>query len=157
MVRTLRLLFFGLACAGLVGLGTRALALGRGEEGAWEAARMLLAEVRRSEALDARDEASRRCNQGKAAVTAEVIAGRLSLAEAAERFARHGALLEGNAAGVGAYRGPAGEQAVCRNVITWASAALPTGSSQRAAVLARLEAEYQALFTPDGPGPGAPA
>jgi hypothetical protein len=150
MSRTLRMLFFSFAFVGLVALAGRALALGNSQGGAWEAARALLVEVRRSEALDARDAAIHRCNQGKQAVTEEVVAGRLSLAAAAERFALLGDLSEGGA-GLGAYKQPVGGPAVCRNVITWAAAALPEGSSQRAVVLARLWAEYRALFGPDSP------
>jgi hypothetical protein len=143
-------LFFAFAFVGLVALASRALALGSRRGGAWEAARALLVEVRRSEALDARDAAIRRCNQGKQAVTAEVVAGRLSLATAAERFALLGELPAGGA-GLGAYKGPVGGPAICRNVIIWAAAALPEGSSQRAVVLARLWSEYRALFGPEGP------
>jgi hypothetical protein len=157
MLRTLRPSLFLFAFVGLLALAGRALALWHDQAGAWEAARALLREVRRAEALDARDEATRRCNQGKQAVTEQVVAGRLSLAEAAERFAELGQLLDGHGGVVGAYKAPVGAQAVCRNVITWVSAALPAGSSRRAAVLARLEAEYRALFGPESPTPGPPA
>jgi hypothetical protein len=117
----------------------------------------LLAELRRRDALEDRSEATFRCNEGKRAVTEEVIAGRLSLAEAAERFAQVGEGLDYGGAGLGHYKAPVTERDVCRNVITWAAAALPAGSSRRAAVLARLEAEYRALFAPDQPPPGPPA
>ena len=153
MFRTLRLLFFAFTFIALVALGGRALALWSGHSDAWVLARQLLAEVRRSQALGAREEASRRYNRAKQAVTDELIAGRLSLAEAAERFAQLSELMEGPNPGIGSYKEPAGEQAVWRNVITWVSARVARGSSQQEAVLARLEAEYRARFGAAGPVP----
>jgi hypothetical protein len=146
MFRTLRLSFFAVAIAGLLALGGGALAHGIGQVDTWGLARFLLREVRRSEALDAREEASRRYSQAKHAVTDEVIAGRLSLAEAAERFAQLGELLDGNDTDIGKYIQPDGEQALCRNVILWVSVTLGRGSGEQKAVLARLEAEYRQRF-----------
>jgi hypothetical protein len=123
-----------------------ALALRCGRADAWRLARELLAEARRGEALAAREAASRRYIAAKRAVADEVIAGRLSLAEAAERFARLNGLLDGDGAGLAPYKCPVGEQALCANVIVWVSATLPRGSSQRASVQARLEAEYRERF-----------
>jgi hypothetical protein len=128
-----------------------------GRADAWRLARDLLAEARRSEALAAREEASRRYNEAKQAVTGEVIAGRLSLAEAAERFALLNGLLDGDGAALAPYQGPVGEQALCANVIVWVSATLPRGSSRLASVQARLEAEYRERFgaAPRGAPPPA--
>jgi hypothetical protein len=152
MHRTLRLLFFFIAFLGLVALGGRALARWSGQGETWELARWLLAEARRRDALDVREEATRRYNQSKQAVTDEVIAGRLSLTEAAERFAQFGELMDGAGPSIGRYVGADDEQALCRNVIVWASCALPRGSSQQTAVLDRLKAEYRERF-----GAAAPA
>jgi hypothetical protein len=149
MPRTPRLWFFAFASAGLVALGAHALEWWGGRADAWEAARELLRELRRSEALDVREDTARRYNDGKRAVTAEVIAGRLSLAEAAERFGQLGDLFEGNAMLIGAYRAPAGEQELARNVLTWVAAAPADSSSRRAALLARLLAEYRERFGAD--------
>ncbi len=158
MFRTLRLLAFACTFLALVALGGHALARWCGRAGSWQLARQLLTEVRRGEALDARDDASRRYNAAKQAVTDEVIAGRLSLTEAAERFAECGDLLDGQDGVLARYKGPAGEQELCGNVIVWVEATLPRGSSELADVLAPLEAEYRQRFGAEPPrlGWGAP-
>jgi hypothetical protein len=149
MPRSPRLWFFAFASVGLVALGAHALAWWGGRANAWGAARELLWELRRSEALGVREDKSRRYNEGKKAITAEVVAGRLSLAEAAERFGQLADLFEGDPALLGAYRAPDGERELARNVITWAVAAPPDNSSRRAAVLAHLLAEYRERFGAD--------
>jgi hypothetical protein len=146
MFRTLRLSFVALTTLGLLAAGGTAMALGFAQADTWGLAQYLLKEARRSEALDLREEASRRYSQAKHAVTDEVIAGRLSLAEAAERFAQIGDLLDSNEADIGKYIQPVGEEALCRNVILWVSVNLPRASSKREAVLARLKAEYRQRF-----------
>jgi hypothetical protein len=151
MSRTTRFLLFGPALLALVAAAAHAVALWCGQADAWRLARDLLAEARRGEALDARDAASRRYNEAKQAVTDEVIAGRLSLTEAAERFARLGESLDGDEGVIPRYKGPVGEQALCGNVIVWVSASRPDGSGRQARVRARLEAEYRERFGAEPP------
>jgi hypothetical protein len=152
MVRTSRVLFFGSAFLALVALGAHALAVWTGQADAWRLARDLLTEARRGEALDSREEGARRYSKAKHAITDEVIAGKLSLTEAAERFAQLGDLVEVEKDFLGAYKGPEGEQELCGNVIVWVTAS--PSSPQQAKVRARLEAEYRARFGAEPPRPG---
>jgi hypothetical protein len=154
MVRTLRLLAFGTAFLALTGVGAHALSLWAGRAGAWELARALLTEARRGEALDARDATCRRYNEAKQAVTNEVIAGRLSLTEAAERFGQLADLFAGYEGTVAAYKAPVGEQDLCGNVIIWVAASRADAAGRQARVRARLEAEYRERFGAEPPRPG---
>lgn len=151
MFRTLRVLFFGCAFLGLIGLGGHALARWFGRADAWRLASELLRETRRCEALDARDAVCRRYNEAKQAVTDEVIAGRLSLTEAAERFAQLGELFDADAGPLAAYKAPAGEQALCGNVIIWVAASRADPAGRQAEARARLEVEYRQRFGAEPP------
>jgi transposase-like protein len=103
-------------------------------------------EMQRGEALDRRDERLRGCREAKERITAEVLAGRLSLAEAAEAFrAVNETLQGGDDAWVDPYRYADDEEAVCRTVITWARHRTTDDPERQAAVVARLEEELQQL------------
>ena len=154
MFRTLRLLLFGTAFLALAAVGAHAVSLWCGRAGAWELARALLTEARRGEALDARDAVCRRYNEAKQAVTDEVIAGRLSLTEAAERFAQLGELFDADDGTLAAYKAPVGEQELCGNVIVWVAASRADPTSRQASVRARLEAEYRERFGAEPPRVG---
>lgn len=106
-------------------------------------------EQTRAEALEKRDAAVRRRLAGKAEVTAEVVAGRLSLAEAIDRFRRLEALRDEGPDGVpGTPSRPAlDDDEIAQNVLRWASWWLCEEPSRRAEVMTRLEkelAEWQA-------------
>lgn len=95
---------------------------------------MLIAEPMRGDALAARARAVRLCHDGKREVTLDLIAGRLTLSEAADRFVRLDADLNG--AQPGADRAEA-----IRAVLGWVRAELPGTSPDQGDVLARLERE----------------
>jgi hypothetical protein len=108
--------------------------------------RLLWMEHVRGDALETRDEALRHCLAGKVEVTEEVIAGRLSLAEAIDRFRRLHALLDDGQDEVLGSTSPAGDdEEVARNVIRWVSHALNDQPSRRVEVVARLEKEMADL------------
>jgi hypothetical protein len=106
----------------------------------------LLREGYRDEALEQRLVVVRQVSAGKREVTAEVLAGRLTLREAAERFRQLNALLDnGTAPRAGT------EEERCLYVIYWAQGELPEQPGG-AAVLARLEEQYRREFG-HAPGP----
>ena len=111
----------------------------------WALARELLRECRRAEALGRRVGLTVRLNEAKAAVTAEALAGRLTLAEAALRFGQAEEAMDGDGAFVCPFRRVTGERGLSLNVLRWAEAwaGQVPGS---AAALARLEGEYRQLF-----------
>ena len=103
-------------------------------------------EAQRGEALDSRDERLRRCLEVKTRITTEVLAGRLSLAEAAEAFREANATLkDAPDAWVDPYRFADDEEAVFRTVIAWARSRADADPERQAAVVARLEEELQQL------------
>jgi hypothetical protein len=141
-----------------------ALALARRAAGDLET---LVWEDRRAGAMDRRRAVSRRIIEGKTWVVAELIAGRLTLPEAAGRFRELHALVEDDDQGVLApYRVVTGEEALCRTVLTWVEAELWYEPDQAAApIRARLQAEYRQQFghdpvpeygPPSIPGPSPP-
>jgi hypothetical protein len=106
-------------------------------------------ESRRDEDLERKSQALARILEGKQQLVAELVAGGLTLPEAAERFRRlNAAFAEGN---LSARQVGAGEEDLCRRVLAWAGSVLE-GKPERAAVLTRLKAEYRARFDHD-PGP----
>lgn len=108
--------------------------------------RALYREVQRGEALDSWDERLRRSREAKARITTEVLAGRLSLAEAAEAFREVNETLKDDPdAWVDPYRFADDEEAVFRTVIAWARSRAGEGPEHQAAVVARLEEELQQL------------
>ncbi|HZY83920.1 MAG TPA: hypothetical protein VFE78_03760 [Gemmataceae bacterium] len=105
---------------------------------------LLLREMQRGEALSSRDEAVRRCLTAKTRITAEVVAGRLGLTEAAAAFQEwNETVKDGNEHWVGVYRTAEDEEAVCRNVIVWAANATERDPERRDAVVGRLEEELR--------------
>jgi hypothetical protein len=103
----------------------------------------------RSDALKKRYEAVLRCVEGKAEVTAEVVAGRLSLVEAIDRFRRLQALQDdGQDELLGTPSHLAvNDDEIAQNILRWVFSALCEEPSRRAAVMTRLEkelAEWQA-------------
>jgi hypothetical protein len=105
---------------------------------------VLYRELQRGEALNSRDETVRRCLAAKSRITEEVLAGRLSLLEAARAFREcHEAIRDGNESWAGVYRAPEDEEAVCRNVIAWARQRTGCDPRRQAAAVRRLEAELR--------------
>jgi hypothetical protein len=118
----------------------------RGESLAHEAT-LLLAEWDRSAALDIGMAANRSREAEKKEVLAALVAGRLSLAEAAERLCQEEFACEGDLKWLGGvYPGLSEEEAACRHTVRRALLALPADPSQRARVTARLQAEFAAQF-----------
>ena len=111
----------------------------------WALARTLLRECRRAEALERGDQQALRLNQAKGAVTAETVAGRLTLAEAACRFREAEETVDDGDAFLWPYRRATGERGLSRNVLLWAAARVGQGPGS-AAALARLEGEYRQRY-----------
>jgi hypothetical protein len=111
---------------------------------------------RLEEALDQRRAACQRLTSSKARTAAELIAGRVTLRQAAERFRELNAMVDdGNDDAVGAYRVESGEEALWRNVLVWVQATLrQSGDPAAPEVLRRLWAEYRERFGHD-PDPWA--
>jgi hypothetical protein len=104
----------------------------------------LYRETVRGEALTRRDEAIRRCLEGKTQITNELLAGRLTLLQAAEAFRDcDDKVKNSNEAGVGTYRIAEDEEAVCRNVLIWATRAAARRGPQYQVVVRRLEDELR--------------
>jgi len=99
---------------------------------------------RRAEALERRRESILRYQAAQGRVVADLLAGGLTLRQAARQFAELEVLLDDGGDGeVMAHQWPTGEQALCEVVITQTLAHLDGDPERAAAVLARLEAEYQ--------------
>jgi hypothetical protein len=92
-----------------------------------------------SEELDAHIDAARGCNLAKEEVVRELAAGRIILAEAADRFERLDAV---RYEALGLPRPSRGRAQAYRRVIEWASRRMPPGA------LARLEQERARLEAP---------
>lgn len=108
----------------------------------------LYRELQRGDSLDRRDERMRRCLEAKRRITAEVLAGRLSLEEAAEAFREsNAAAQDGNEAWAGTYRtyDEDDAEAVYRNVIVWVRQSPSQGPERKAATIYRLEEELRQL------------
>jgi hypothetical protein len=111
----------------------------------WALARELLRECRRAEALGRRVGLAVRLHDAKAEATAEALAGRLTLTEAALRFGQAEEVMGGDGDFVCPYRGVTGERGLALNVLTWAEANADQAPGGTAA-LARLEEEYRQRF-----------
>src|SRR5262245_54011173 len=95
---------------------------------------LLVGEPALGAALDARVEAVRRCQIDKEEVTVALVAGRLTLAEAADLFER----LEARRAEVWVEGPPTSRRAeIYQQVLLWASTRVPGAPREKAAVLAR--------------------
>jgi hypothetical protein len=121
----------------------------------------LLAFVRltdHAEVLNGRLAVAQQFSGGKRQATADLIAGRITLPQAAERFGELHALVEdGNGRdGVAPFRLASGEEALWDSVLVWVEAQLWARTDSGASkVLARLRAEYRKRFGHD-PGPRPP-
>jgi hypothetical protein len=119
--------------------------------GAWlsglhpgDLSREFVQDGRRAVALERRRQSIRRYQAAQDRVVANLLAGGLTLRQAARQFAELEALLEDGGDGeVMAHQWPTGERALCDVVITRTLARLDGGPERAAAVLARLEEEYQ--------------
>jgi hypothetical protein len=117
------------------------------------AGNVLYRELQRGEALSGRDELVRRTLEGKTQITAELVAGRLTLPEAAAAFREWNETLDdGKGAWVAPYVTPADQEAVCRNVIVWAAQSTESDPERQAAVVGRLEEELRQFLHPGAPG-----
>jgi hypothetical protein len=106
-------------------------------------------EARRQEELDRIAEAHRRSNQGKWKVVNELIAGQITLREAAGRFRQ----VHQATAGLPS-RLPEDDRTLCRLIVQWCRTAVQN-DPRCIEVTARLEEEYRLLFPPE-PVPARP-
>jgi hypothetical protein len=154
-VRLLLLLTAGVLAAGLVLKVVLPLCggpdlMGGGLTGL---AQDLAHEAGRGEALGRRDREVMQGLREKHALVQELIDGRLTLAEALERFrALREHLDDGLDEVVGPHPAPRDEEGLYRTVMNWVGATLHE-SPRRQEVLARLEAEWQLSRGLHGPPP----
>jgi len=110
----------------------------------------LLLESRRSEALRLRTEMSCHNLEVKRTTVADIVAGRLTLHEAAVRFQEANHLVENNDRDLlPDYQIPATEEGVYRQVLAWTRTeveSLPAEQAKR--ILTPLEKEYESRFGP---------
>src|SRR5579884_3263284 len=105
----------------------------------------LAREQARGERLARRSQALVERNQGKRRVTALLLAGRLTLAQAAEEFRRLNEQLRAD--GCDSDLDDLAEESLCRNALLWVRAEVPNGNDPAAAdVLRDLEGQYVARF-----------
>jgi hypothetical protein len=129
----------GLACASWVG-GPRLREIR-------DVGCFLLEQYERTETLRLRRELTMQCYEGKKRVTAEVVAGRIGLLEAAAQFrALHAPLEDGYDPVSGTSDGPVSEKYLCWNVLAWARDRLQHSPEPDGALLQRLEKEYREHF-----------
>src|SRR5262249_50141638 len=123
----------------------------------------LLFESRRSEALRLRSEMVNHNIEIKRTIVAEIVAGRLTLREAAIRFHEANHEVENNDRDLlPDYQIPATEEGVYQQVLAWMQSevsSLPAEQAQR--ILTPLEKEYEARFgslesATDSPGTDRP-
>jgi hypothetical protein len=140
-----------LLTAGLAGWSAWHIVPGRGP--AHDLTRELLRERRREEVLERRQRLLELSNKAKSGVVAEVIAGRVTLAEAAGSFRDINNAREDDGGDVlGPLWRPATEEGVYLCVLSWVEAEL-RGDPRAARILAPLEEEYRQRFG-DVPSPG---
>ncbi len=108
---------------------------------------VLLAELDRATDLDAEVAANHSLKREKWELTDELIAGRLSLADAADAFRTVEAAYHGDFRLVQcAYRGLPEDEAACCHALYWARLRLRHDPTRAAEVLPRLRAEFEARF-----------
>src|SRR5262249_33811002 len=124
---------------------------------------LLLLEMRRSEAMRVRSEMVIHNNEVKRTIVADIVAGRLTLHEAAVRFQEANHLVENNDRDLlPDFQIPATEEGVSQQVLAWVRtevSSLPAEQAKR--ILAPLEKEYEARFASlesatDSPRPDRP-
>ncbi len=107
----------------------------------------ILAEMDHSAALDAEVAASHSLRQQKRELTAELVAGRLSLAEAAEAFQEVEVTYHGDLRYIRhAYPNLPEDEATYCHALQWARRRLPCDPARAAEILAGLRAEFEARF-----------
>jgi hypothetical protein len=113
----------------------------------------LLFESRRSEAWRLRSEMVTRNIEVKRTTVVDIVAGRLTLHEAAVRFQEANCLIENNDPDLlPAYHKPATEQGVYQQVLGWVRSevsSLPAEQAKR--ILTPLEKEYESKFGSSNP------
>jgi hypothetical protein len=109
--------------------------------------RLLMAEQARGGALDTRVDGALHSIDAKHEIAAELTAGRMTLAEAADRFERLAGMMDdGQDDLLGPYRTAAGDRpAIYRQVIRWVEVSLQDQPREQAEVVARLERELARL------------
>jgi hypothetical protein len=117
----------------------------------------VLVDAPRIEALEHRRQVWRGITEAKGKVLDDLLAGQLTLRQAAGKFARLNDLLEdGNDDLLGPSRVFSGEEALCRNVLAWAEGEA-WRRTELAPDLARLKEEYRKEFGhPPGYYPAVP-
>jgi hypothetical protein len=109
------------------------------------ACRFFLAEVRRCDALDGEEEQGRRIDQDKRRIAEEVIAGRMTLRQAAaefdvlqrQRFGKRYDLV------MRITREYQGDDVITRNVLSWVQFSLYNQPARAVTVMDRLQKEYE--------------
>ena len=140
-----------LLTAGLAGWCAWHIVPGRGP--AHDLIRVLLREWRRDEVVERRQRLLELSNKAKSGVVAEVIAGRVTLAEAVRSFWDINNAWDDDGGDVlGPLRRPATEEGVYLCVLSWVEAEL-RGDPRAAMILAPLKEEYRQRFG-DVPSPG---
>jgi hypothetical protein len=149
-----------------LGLGTVVLFAGLAHVVGWwsgaetsllQSARRLLFETRRTEALFQRNGAVEDSLALKRAIVAELLAGRLTLNEAARQFAdANNRIDRDDPELVADYLKPTTQEGVYRQVINWVENHLGDRSpEQRQKILEPLEKEFQELFGKSWREPGS--
>jgi hypothetical protein len=114
-------------------------------------ARWLLHEMRRSDALHQRQMEMAEAMKIKRAATTELIAGRMTLREAAKQFSAADAIVQNDSEGlVATYIAPETEQGVYRQVENWAEITVRQGHASQDVeeVRCRLKKERNELLPP---------
>jgi hypothetical protein len=109
-------------------------------------ARLLLREARRYQALQQRAKEMHKAEQLREATIEDLIAGRLTLAEAMEQFQQTQKLIQDNPEGlISHYRKLKSDKELCHLVCSWIESVLCTGHTRQEAkaVLLRLENELK--------------
>jgi hypothetical protein len=110
---------------------------------------LVWAEQVRAGAIDVRSQSTRACLEGKHQVDAELAAGRMTLAEAADRFRELGALVnDGQDSILGPYPGvPDTDEDIYRNVILWTQVCHRDTPERERQLVERLKQELARLLT----------
>ena len=120
------------------------------QEGVFQLGHMVVFEARRTEALQYRMEMVAQSDEIKRAIIVELLAGRLTLREAAAQFREANQMVENiDRELVANYLAPTTEEGLCRQVIAWVegeTAILSPGQVKR--LLAPLVEEYESRFGP---------